>query len=265
LTTSIAPAVFFLAVAVAASSSCSRDAAKASEGTPAPVASSAGAPAALATAHDVTRQPVAVQTVSGPVLETMDAATYTYVKVKGEAGDVWAATNKFEVQVGDRVTVPLESPMENFRSESLKRDFPLIYFASTITREGDASPSAATQLPPGHPPMSGAAPTVTEKIPPPAGGRSIASVWADRASLGGQRVTVRGKVVKFNGGIMGRNWIHIQDGSGAAADKTNDLTITTADSAKVGDTITVTGTVAVDKDFGAGYSYAVIVEDAKIE
>ena len=106
---------------------------------------------------------------------------------------------------------------------------------------------------------------ITEKIAPPAGGRTVASVWADRASLAGKDVVVRGKVVKFNGGIIDRNWIHIQDGSGDAADKTNDLTITTADTVKVGDTVTVTGTVVVNKDFGAGYSYAVIVENAKVE
>jgi hypothetical protein len=93
---------------------------------------------------------------------------------------------------------------------------------------------------------------------------TVAEVWAKRASLGGKPVTVRGKVVKFNGGIMGRNWLHIQDGSGKAEDGTHDLTMTSDAVAKVGDVVTLTGTVAVDKDFGAGYSYAVIVEGATI-
>ena len=260
---------------VLASAACSTDAAKtASVSTPAPTPA-ASAPAALATAHDPA-PPSAVPSVSGPVVETMDAATYTYVRVKGDAGEIWAASNKFDVKVGDRVTVPLESPMENFHSQSLGRDFPLIYFASAIVREGDAPPVTG-QMPPGHPPVPGTAqmppghpststaPVVTERIPPPPGGRTIASVWADRVSLSGKGVTVRGKVVKFNAGIMGRNWIHIQDGSGVAADKTNDLTVTTGDAAKVGDTITVTGVVGVDKDFGAGYSYPVIVENAKVD
>jgi hypothetical protein len=64
---------------------------------------------------------------------------------------------------------------------------------------------------------------------------------------------------------MGRNWIHIQDGTGAAADGTHDLLVTTDAVAKIGDVITVTGTVAVDKDFTAGYAYAVMLEGAKIE
>jgi hypothetical protein len=106
---------------------------------------------------------------------------------------------------------------------------------------------------------------VTEPIQPAAGGTTVANVWANRKPLAGKTVTVRGKVVKFNGGIMGRNWIHIQDGTGVAADGTNDLLVTSDAAAKVGDVITVTGTVAIDKDFTAGYAYAVLIEGAKIE
>jgi hypothetical protein len=203
--------------------------------------------------------------ITGPVLETMDASNYTYVRVSAASGDVWAASSHFDVKVGDRVVVPLEMPMQNFHSQSLNRDFPLIYFASFIRREGEPVPARAS----GQTPMSShGAPVpkaeVTEPIAPPAGGSRIADVWANRKTLAGKSVTVRGKVVKFNGGIMDRNWIHIQDGSGKVEDKTNDLTITTSDTAKVGDVITVTGTVAIDKDFTAGYAYPVIIENAKI-
>jgi hypothetical protein len=122
----------------------------------------------------------------------------------------------------------------------------------------------------GHGPSGGAAPAgdaspVTTPIEPPAGGTTIARVWADRKALAGKTVTVRGKVVKFNGGILDRNWIHLQDGSGKAADGTNDLLVTSDAVAKVGDIVTVTGTVAVDKDFTAGYAYKVLIEKAKMK
>jgi hypothetical protein len=78
-------------------------------------------------------------------------------------------------------------------------------------------------------------------------------------------VTVRGTVVKFNGGILDRNWLHLQDGSGKAADGTNDITVTTDAVAKVGDVVTVTGTVVLDKDFSAGYAYPLMLEKAKIK
>jgi hypothetical protein len=206
--------------------------------------------------------------VTGTVAETMDAANYTYVRVKTTTGDIWAATGQFKVAVGDRVTVPLEMPMQNFHSQALKRDFPLIYFAGRIAREGEQARPSQPAMPAGHPPTGGVVPrpaaTVNEPVAPAPGGMTVAEVWAKRASLAGKSVTVRGKVVKFNAQIMGRNWIHVQDGSGTAADKTHDLTVTTSSDVKVGDIVTVTGKVAVDKDFGAGYAYPVIVEEAVV-
>ena len=205
-----------------------------------------------------------LKVVTGTVTETIDASTYTYVHLKAESDDLWVATGQVKVAVGDRIVVPLETQVDDFYSPSLKRNFPVIYFATYITREGEKAPMG---LPPGHNTMgrpAAAAPQVTEKIAPPEGGQTIASVWAGKATLAGKTVTVRGKVVKFNGGILDRNWIHIQDGSGSASDGSNDLTVTTSETAKVGDVITATGTIAVNRDFGAGYSYAVILEGAKI-
>ena len=77
-------------------------------------------------------------------------------------------------------------------------------------------------------------------------------------------MTIRGKVVKYNEGVMGKNWIHLQDGSGDAGQGTNDLTVTSLDAASVSETVTITGTVRTNKDFGSGYVYRVIVEDAKV-
>jgi len=91
----------------------------------------------------------------------------------------------------------------------------------------------------------------------------VAEVFAEKDALGGQKVAVRGKVVKVNANIMGRNWLHVRDGSGAEG--TNDLTVTTPGFVPdVGDLVLVTGTVALNKDFGMGYSYDLIVEDAEV-
>ena len=206
------------------------------------------------------------QSVTGTVVEAMDASNYTYVRVKTGSREVWAAAAQFKVAVGDRVVVPLEMPIEKFHSQTLNRDFPLIYFTSSIRREGAAEPPAMAVA---HAPTGGGqavvnATPVFDPIAPAEGGTSVANVWKNRATLAGKSVTVRGKVVKFNGGILGTNWLHIQDGSGVASDGTHDLTVTTTASVKVGDIITITGIVAVDKDFGAGYAYAVIVEGATV-
>ena len=173
-----------------------------------------------------------VREVTGTVVETMDASTYTYVRLKTDTGDLWAASGTFKVAVGDRLVVPLEMPMENFHSATLNRDFPVIYFTTGIRREGEPAPAApvAPAMMSGHGPggmPAAAAPQVVEPIQPAPGGTTVADVWAKRTSLAGKTVTVRGKVVKFNGGIMGRNWIHIQDGTGDAAEGTHDLLVTT--------------------------------------
>jgi hypothetical protein len=240
-------------------------------GRPADQAASGDAASQPAASHASAAMPApggAVETVQGTVLETMEAANYTYVRVKTSNGEIWAATLAFKVTVGETVVVPLENPMANFHSSSLQRDFPLVYFASNITRPGEAT--AASGLPPGHMPVSPgsqaapASPELIAPVAPAAGGTTIANVWANRTTLAGKQVTVRGKVVKYNGGIMGLNWIHLQDGSGSVADGTHDLTVTSNTEARVGDVVTITGTVVADKDFGAGYAYGVMLQGATV-
>ncbi len=82
--------------------------------------------------------------------------------------------------------------------------------------------------------------------------------------LAGKPVSVRGKVVKYNANILGKNWLHIQDGSGSADNGDNDLTVTTSTPVALGATVLVTGNVSTNRDFGAGYKYSVIIEDANV-
>jgi hypothetical protein len=97
-----------------------------------------------------------------------------------------------------------------------------------------------------------------------ADGKTVAEIFAHKTSLKEAPVAVRGKVVKYNPGIMGKNWIHLRDGSGSPEKKDNDITITTLDTAAVGDVVLVRGKLHIDRDFGSGYSYPVIIEDGKV-
>ena len=95
------------------------------------------------------------------------------------------------------------------------------------------------------------------------GGKTVAEVFAEKDQLGDTNVVVRGKVVKANAGVMGKNWLHVRDGSGAEG--TNDLTVTTASVLpEIGSTVVVSGPLTLDKDFGMGYQYDVIIEDAEV-
>ncbi len=212
--------------------------------------------------------------LKGKVLERLDAPPYSYLKIQSGQEETWAAVPKSEVAKGTEVTVLNAMPMANFESKTLKRKFDVVFFG---TLEGSA-PAAPPAAPPG---MDGTPAGMAQQHAMAAQGpsnvgdvkvakasgadaRTIAEVYAQKVALKEKPVTVRGKVVKFNPGIMGKNWVHLQDGTGKADRQDNDITVTTQDMTSVGDTVVVKGTVRTDKDFGAGYAYPVIVEDAKL-
>jgi hypothetical protein len=97
----------------------------------------------------------------------------------------------------------------------------------------------------------------------PAGAKTVAEIYADKAKLAGQPIVLRAKVVRVVQNIMGKNWLHLRDGTGGP--DANDLTVTTPASATVGQIVTVKGVLSVDRDFGSGYRYAVIIEDAVLD
>ena len=105
------------------------------------------------------------------------------------------------------------------------------------------------------------------KVPKATGpdARTVAEIVAKGPELKGKTVLVRGKVVKFTGGVMGKNWVHLRDGSGSASDGTNDVVVTTQDETKIGDVVLARGTVRTDVNLGSGYAYKVLVEEAKLQ
>ena len=97
-----------------------------------------------------------------------------------------------------------------------------------------------------------------------ANAQTVAGIVAGAPKLKDKPVTVRGQVVKFSSGIMGKNWLHLRDGTGSSRDGTDDLIVVTNDSTSVGEVVLVSGTVRTDRDLGMGYSYKVLVEDARL-
>jgi len=135
---------------------------------------------------------------------------------------------------------------------------------STEAAKAPAGMAAGAEATAPHPtPAPAGAPVDVSGVARAEGGKTVAEVFAEKDSLAGKPVTLRGKVVKSNTGIMGKNWIHVRDGSGT--DGSNDLTVTTVTAQpNVGDTVVITGPVSLNKDFGMGYQYDVIVEDAQV-
>ena len=206
--------------------------------------------------------------VRGTVREQIPVPPYVYLRLDTNEGEVWAAVAEAPVSVGAEVTVFNAMLMEQFVSTSLARTFDRIWFgaleppangvhgalgAGAMTQESSTAGAAAADLQIGPiTPASGA------------DARTIGALWAERAQLAGTGVSVRGVVVKVNEAVMGKNWLHLRDGTGDATRGTHDLTVTSAELAAVGDTVTVTGIVRLDRDVGAGYTYALLVENARV-
>jgi hypothetical protein len=216
----------------------------------------------------------ATGSVRGTVLESLDAAGYTYMRLKTANGEIWAAVQKATVKKGSQVTVVDAIPMDGFESKTLKRKFDRIVFgylgamspspmAPAHGTPTNAQAQASAQAPKG---AKSAPDTGTIKVKKAEGaeGKTISEIFAQKTSLKDVSVAVRGKVVKYNPGIMGKNWIHLRDGSGSSEKKDNDITVTTVDAAAVGNVVLVKGKLHLDRDFGSGYFYPLIIEDGKV-
>jgi hypothetical protein len=197
--------------------------------------------------------------VTGVILEVKDVDSYTYIRLKTKDGETWAAVSTAPLKVGATVTIGDAMVMKNFESKSLKKTFPSIVFGNL----GGSNKSVGDP----HAGSPKVADTTPIKVPKATGAnaRTVAEVITKSAELKDKPVRVRGKVVKYSGAIMGKNWIHLRDGSGTDADNTNDILVTSAVPVKLGDVVTVAGVVRVNKDFGAGYSYKVLIEEATIQ
>lgn len=195
--------------------------------------------------------------VSGKVAETMNSGGYTYVRVQEGKDSSWVAVPQQAVKVGDQVSFSGGMEMTDFHSKTLNRTFKKLIFSEGPAGAGHGGGMKAA---PSH---GQAAPARLQVKIAKAEGRdacTVAEVFARRGELDGKQVSVRGKVIKVSQEIMGRNWVHLQDGSGDHKAGTNDLLVTTSEEAKPGETVTARGTVAKDKDFGSGYRYQVLLE-----
>lgn len=224
----------------------------------------------------------AANTLQGEVLEVLNVNNYTYLRLKTAGGEAWAAVTTAAVAKGAKVSIANAMPMDNFESKTLKRRFDRVYFGQIA---GPGMKMAAGGPPPAmqggmangmnsgmpgamHTPGGGTAPAIATTPVPKASGadaRTVAEVVHGKDKLKDKTVLVRARVVKVNSGIMGKNWLHLQDGSGKAQDGSNDLLVTSKDSAVVGDIVTARGTVRTNVTVGPGYAYAVLVEDASVK
>lgn len=203
--------------------------------------------------------------LSGRVLEVRHVDNFTYLRLKTRDGETWAATTRTTVDKGADVKLENTVVMTNFESKSLKMKFDTIVFGD-LAGSGKGAPRRGADMITAHAGMAGAPGAMDVKVEKASGAnaRTIAEIVTGKAALRDKPVLVRGKVVNYNPGILGRNWVHLRDGTGTVADKTNDVLVTSTSETKIGDVVLVKGIVRTDKDFGAGYAYPVMIEATEL-
>ncbi len=201
--------------------------------------------------------------LAGKVVQTMDSGGYTYLLIDSKGERSWAAVSSTVVTVGQEVTLKPGSTMVNFTSKGLNRTFDRIVFSDGVDLQKSGLPAAVPKKTAGS--VGAASPVSLVSVEKAVGPNAhrIAELFANQ-KLDGKKVTVRGKVVKVSSGIMERNWIHLQDGSGSAKKKNHNLVVTSQELPDVGAVVTMTGILIRNKDFGSGYKYDVMVEKGKI-
>ncbi len=206
--------------------------------------------------------------ITGEVLEVIAVENFTYLRINTHAGEIWTAVVNAPVKKGNVVSIKDAIVMKNFESKILKRTFSTILFGNLVGAPSAGGQNASSPMPIGmgssfialsHKWRSG-----TTKIQKAneAGSLTVAEIVKDADKFEGKSVVVRGKVVKYNPDIMGKNWIHLRDGSGSELEQTNDILVTSSEPVQPGDVVTFRGKVRTNQNFGAGYAYKVLIEEA---
>ena len=194
------------------------------------------------------------------VMDILNTSNYTYLQVKEKDRLYWIAVPGQEVLKGETYYYKGGLMQKDFKSKEFDRVFETIYLVSVISKTPPDAGSSIIDEAYKKTNQSQEVQTIDpEKYK---GGVPIADLMANSNKYSGQVITVKGVVIKVNNQIMNRNWLHIQDGTTEAK---TDLTVTTQEIIEVGSEVTLEGKIAVNKDFGAGYKYAVIMEEARLK
>ena len=199
----------------------------------------------------------------GKAVSVLNVPSYTYVELEENGERIWIAAPTMGVDVGDKVWASKGIEMREFYSKVLDRTFPVIYFVGRAEAEGKSSQGVDGKTSQGIDKPKTSASPVKGSVAKAKGGYTLEELFDKKEKLGGKKVVVRGMVVKASGKIMGKRWFHLQDGTGSKG--VLDLVLTSDNDADAGDIVLVTGVLGLGKDFGQGYKYDVIIEDAKIK
>lgn len=206
--------------------------------------------------------PGAEGTVSVKVQEVEQVGNYTYLLVKGKGPAYWIAVSSTEIGVGEKITYTGGMLMENFYSKELDKTFDKVIFLDGVGGSAPAAMDAMHSMPGVSQGSTVKSDKLDITIEAGEGIITIAELYASPGAYEGKTIRVRGEVAKYNPGIMERNWVHLQDGTESGGKY--DLTVTSNEAFQVGQVLTIEGILAANRDFGYGYSYEILLEEATV-
>ncbi|KXX70949.1 hypothetical protein [Flammeovirga sp. SJP92] len=187
------------------------------------------------------------------VNEKIASGGYVYIKVTEKGKEYWMAVPGRPIEIGATYYYDGGMEMQNFESKTLNRTFESVIFAEGIRDQAQkVNKTVKKSAPQGSPQVKD-----IDKAP---NGIRIAELFNNMNDYSNKEVIIKGQVVKVNNGVMNVNFVHLQDGT--IGNGQYDITVTTDDNFSVGEVVTIKGNVILNKDFGAGYTYDVLVEKA---
>ena len=192
------------------------------------------------------------------VTELIQSSNYSYLKLKEGDQEYWAAVTRFEAKVGQTYYYTQGMEMKDFKSRELNRTFDSIWFIGELSEQPISAKKPQTLTTSGRQTVNQ---TKDISVKAAEGGTTISALMSNKSQFANKTIKINGQVVKFSADIMSKNWVHLQDGTESSGQY--DLVITTNDVVRVGDIVTFEGRISLDKDFGYGYKYDILMEDAK--
>ncbi len=185
------------------------------------------------------------------IKEVLPTSRYVYALVEEKGDEYWVATNKMALEIGGTYYFKNGLLKRNFQSKEHDRTFDKLYLVSALISNDHGIQSGA---------IPNQAEVVSPSFKPAPGSIKISEVIANPSKYAGKTIQVSGECTKVNPNIMKRHWIHLKDGS----QDDYDFVVTSQTQIPVGHAVTFTGTINVAKDFGSGYYYEILMEDAVV-
>ncbi|MCF8272395.1 MAG: GW dipeptide domain-containing protein [Flavobacteriaceae bacterium] len=193
------------------------------------------------------------------VKEILPTANYTYLQVLEGEKNFWIAVNNSDAKVGETYFYVGGLLKENFESKALNRIFDELYLVGNLVSSNHGNQLNSNNV--NHENDSKSKSIVSNSIKPnivtQKGSIKISEIVSNSKKYEGKTIQIDGECTKINVGIMGKNWIHLKDGS----KDDYDLVITSDELVSVGSVVTIKGDVVLNKDFGSGYKYDLIIEN----